>query len=214
MILFFQSSVYIRSSHDLFRFMWKFCLNSPRTQQVSRKLCLFENKFAAEANFPFTKLREVFVRLPQAPEFNFNLKTFFSHFPASFRGTSGIDIDLRRVDIDQCPQRNSATGVALPLNIFAGTDKCKQRTTEVRIAKLFYVPGILPLRSPTQIIDYSSDNSNCFLIYLLNSAFLCPGSDSDGARTSACVVEASTIPMSSQCTNISTAAHWKKSTQS
>lgn len=45
------------------------------------------------------------------------------------RGTSGIDIDLRRVDIDQCPQRN--TGSSQPLNIFAGTDKCKQRTTEV-----------------------------------------------------------------------------------
>lgn len=41
---------------------------------------------------------------------------------------TGIDIDLRRVDIDQCPQRG---GVALPLNIFAGTDKCKARTTEV-----------------------------------------------------------------------------------
>nr|XP_014098514.2 uncharacterized protein LOC106623219 [Bactrocera oleae] len=45
-----------------------------------------------------------------------------------FKGTSGIDIDLRRVDIDQCPQRNSP-GSTQPLNIFAGTDKCKQRTT-------------------------------------------------------------------------------------
>ncbi|XP_054736643.1 uncharacterized protein LOC129243565 [Anastrepha obliqua] len=45
-----------------------------------------------------------------------------------FKGTSGIDIDLRRVDIDQCPQRNSP-GSNQPLNIFAGTDKCKQRTT-------------------------------------------------------------------------------------
>lgn len=45
------------------------------------------------------------------------------------RGTSGIDIDLRRVDIDQCSQKN--TGAQQPLNIFAGTDKCKQRTTEV-----------------------------------------------------------------------------------
>uniref|UniRef100_A0A1B0FLM5 GPR158/179 extracellular domain-containing protein n=1 Tax=Glossina morsitans morsitans TaxID=37546 RepID=A0A1B0FLM5_GLOMM len=43
-------------------------------------------------------------------------------------GTSGIDIDLRRVDIDQCPQRNTP-GTTQPLNIFAGTDKCKQRTT-------------------------------------------------------------------------------------
>uniref|UniRef100_A0A182PG69 G-protein coupled receptors family 3 profile domain-containing protein n=1 Tax=Anopheles epiroticus TaxID=199890 RepID=A0A182PG69_9DIPT len=45
-------------------------------------------------------------------------------------GTSGIDIDLRRVDIDQCPQKNSPSGAPQPLNIFAGTDKCKQRTTE------------------------------------------------------------------------------------
>ncbi|XP_067631335.1 uncharacterized protein [Eurosta solidaginis] len=45
-----------------------------------------------------------------------------------FKGTSGIDIDLRRVDIDQCPQR-IALGSTQPLNIFAGTDKCKQRTT-------------------------------------------------------------------------------------
>ncbi|XP_016998799.2 uncharacterized protein [Drosophila takahashii] len=45
-----------------------------------------------------------------------------------FKGTSGIDIDLRRVDIDQCPQRHTP-GTKRPLNIFAGTDKCKQRTT-------------------------------------------------------------------------------------
>lgn len=56
----------------------------------------------------------------------------------SYRGTSGIDIDLRRVDIDQCPQRQMAGGVALPLNIFAGTDKCKARTTEVIYKYLFY----------------------------------------------------------------------------
>lgn len=54
-----------------------------------------------------------------------------------YRGTSGIDIDLRRVDIDQCPQRQIAGGVALPLNIFAGTDKCKARTTEVIYKYLF-----------------------------------------------------------------------------
>lgn len=47
------------------------------------------------------------------------------------RGTSGIDIDLRRVDIDQCPQLQVPGGNALPLNIFAGTDKCKAKTTEV-----------------------------------------------------------------------------------
>ncbi|XP_055837050.1 uncharacterized protein LOC129905573 isoform X3 [Episyrphus balteatus] len=56
------------------------------------------------------------------PFFGFENGTYF------FKGTSGIDIDLRRVDIDQCPQRNTL-GVVQPLNIFAGTDKCKQRTT-------------------------------------------------------------------------------------
>ena len=41
-----------------------------------------------------------------------------------FRGTSGIDIDLRNVDIDQCPSPEGAS-----LNIFADTDKCKETTT-------------------------------------------------------------------------------------
>ncbi|CAG5100201.1 Similar to GPR158: Probable G-protein coupled receptor 158 (Bos taurus) [Cotesia congregata] len=41
-------------------------------------------------------------------------------------GTSGIDIDLRRVDIDQCPLPPGS----LQLNIFAASDKCKKRTTE------------------------------------------------------------------------------------
>ncbi|XP_055685892.1 uncharacterized protein LOC129791656 isoform X2 [Lutzomyia longipalpis] len=58
------------------------------------------------------------------PFFGYENGTYF------FKGTSGIDIDLRRVDIDQCPQRISSSGVSLPLNIFAGTDKCKPRTTE------------------------------------------------------------------------------------
>lgn len=43
------------------------------------------------------------------------------------RGTSGIDIDLRRVDIDQCPLPRGST----QLNIFAASDKCKSKTTEV-----------------------------------------------------------------------------------
>lgn len=34
------------------------------------------------------------------------------------------------MDIDQCPQRHTP-GTKRPLNIFAGTDKCKQRTTMV-----------------------------------------------------------------------------------
>lgn len=44
------------------------------------------------------------------------------------RGTSGIDIDLRRVDINQCQAGKDATGT---LNIFGGTDKCKKDTTTV-----------------------------------------------------------------------------------
>jgi hypothetical protein len=46
----------------------------------------------------------------------------------SCRGTSGIDIDLRRVDIDQCPLPPGST----QLNIFAASDKCKKDTTQVR----------------------------------------------------------------------------------
>ncbi|GJQ88513.1 hypothetical protein Trydic_g15431 [Trypoxylus dichotomus] len=44
----------------------------------------------------------------------------------SRRGTSGIDIDLRRVDIDQCPTPKGSP----QLNIFAASDKCKGKTTE------------------------------------------------------------------------------------
>ncbi|XP_060805002.1 metabotropic glycine receptor [Amyelois transitella] len=53
---------------------------------------------------------------------------FFGYSNGSyfFKGTSGIDIDLRRVDIDQCPLQPGST----QLNIFAGTDKCKKKTTE------------------------------------------------------------------------------------
>ena len=45
-----------------------------------------------------------------------------------YRGTSGIDIDLRRVDINQCPATDEA---ATAINIFGGTDKCKKETTNV-----------------------------------------------------------------------------------
>ncbi|KAK1123587.1 hypothetical protein K0M31_008288 [Melipona bicolor] len=45
---------------------------------------------------------------------------------ANVGGTSGIDIDLRRLDIDQCPLPPGST----QLNIFAASDKCKKRTTE------------------------------------------------------------------------------------
>ena len=56
------------------------------------------------------------------------------------RGTSGIDIDLRKVDINQCPthpqkgdgliEKGSSSAKS---NIFGGTDKCKPETTEVSI---------------------------------------------------------------------------------
>ncbi|XP_065220369.1 probable G-protein coupled receptor CG31760 isoform X2 [Planococcus citri] len=42
-----------------------------------------------------------------------------------FKGTSGIDIDLRRVDIDQCPLPEGEN----KLNIFAASDKCKKSST-------------------------------------------------------------------------------------
>ncbi|CAK1540361.1 unnamed protein product [Leptosia nina] len=61
------------------------------------------------------------------PFFGYSNGTYF------FKGTSGIDIDLRRVDIDQCPLKVGST----QLNIFAGTDKCKKRTTEC-----ISVPGL------------------------------------------------------------------------
>ncbi|XP_034942710.1 probable G-protein coupled receptor 158 [Chelonus insularis] len=54
------------------------------------------------------------------PFFGYANDTYF------FKGTSGIDIDLRRVDIDQCPLPPGST----QLNIFAASDKCKKRTTE------------------------------------------------------------------------------------
>lgn len=44
-----------------------------------------------------------------------------------FRGTSGIDIDLDKVDIDQCPQPDDAKEP----NVFAGSARCKPETTKV-----------------------------------------------------------------------------------
>ncbi|XP_076061423.1 putative G-protein coupled receptor CG31760 [Oratosquilla oratoria] len=50
-----------------------------------------------------------------------------------FKGTSGIDIDLRRVDIDQCPLPPGSTA----MNIFADSAKCKKRTTRCET-----IPGL------------------------------------------------------------------------
>ncbi|XP_063601661.1 probable G-protein coupled receptor CG31760 [Penaeus indicus] len=54
------------------------------------------------------------------PFFGFANGTYY------FKGTSGIDIDLRRVDIDQCPLPPGSKD----LNIFESSDKCKNRTTK------------------------------------------------------------------------------------
>ena len=43
-----------------------------------------------------------------------------------FRGTSGIDIDLQKVDIDQCPSPPGGE-----LNVFADSARCKKDTTKV-----------------------------------------------------------------------------------
>ncbi|XKL66791.1 hypothetical protein PGB90_010211 [Kerria lacca] len=53
------------------------------------------------------------------PFFGYKNGTYF------FKGTSGIDIDLRRVDIDQCPLPEEEKS----LNIFSASDKCKKATT-------------------------------------------------------------------------------------
>ncbi|XP_070575532.1 metabotropic glycine receptor-like isoform X2 [Ptychodera flava] len=62
-----------------------------------------------------------------------------------FKGTSGIDIDLGEVDINQCPQTDNRTdtGGGAQLmhkerqNIFAGTDKCPRDSTEC-----VFIPGL------------------------------------------------------------------------
>lgn len=45
-----------------------------------------------------------------------------------FRGTSGIDIDLQKVDIDQCPNEPGEE-----LNVFANSARCKKSTTKVPV---------------------------------------------------------------------------------
>ncbi|XP_055327215.1 probable G-protein coupled receptor 158 [Paramacrobiotus metropolitanus] len=67
------------------------------------------------------------------PFFGFNWTTQQYHF----MGTSGIDIDLRRVDIDQCPTK---AGVTEP-NVFAGSAKCKTTTQCEPISGLGFSRG-------------------------------------------------------------------------
>ena len=52
-----------------------------------------------------------------------------------FRGTSGIDIDLQKVDIDQCPLPVGTNDV----NVFAGSNKCKEETTKVSFQFFSYL---------------------------------------------------------------------------
>ncbi|XP_070178424.1 metabotropic glycine receptor-like [Littorina saxatilis] len=52
-----------------------------------------------------------------------------------FKGTSGIDIDLQKVDIDQCPLTDSKEE-----NVFAGSHKCKIATTRVSTSQTVYTP--------------------------------------------------------------------------
>lgn len=54
-------------------------------------------------------------------------KCYFKFLSIYFRGTSGIDIDLDKVDIDQCPQPDDAKEP----NVFAGSARCKPETTKV-----------------------------------------------------------------------------------
>jgi hypothetical protein len=145
----------------------------------------YQPKWHRQKN-PFILLRTYFSHRPEKIKFStrpslppftqFNLKLFqilcFMLFFIN-RGTSGIDIDLRRVDIDQCPQKNtaSATGVALPLNIFAGTDKCKQRTTEVSEGN-FLCLGFFPSFCESTSISFDA-YKNIFRSFV-NSAFQYP----------------------------------------
>ena len=62
-----------------------------------------------------------------------SLITIFSWF-LSDRGTSGIDIDLQRVDINQCPAQAARMGSTQD-NIFADSHKCKNRTTKVKTSQ-------------------------------------------------------------------------------
>jgi len=73
---------------------------------------------------------------------------FLFHFIFLYRGTSGIDIDLRRVDIDQCPNPEGEK----KLNIFAASDKCKKETTYVSLFSSFLYK--CKIRPKDEINDY------------------------------------------------------------
>ena len=69
--------------------------------------------------------------------FFFSQNVHLYNFIFWLRGTSGIDIDLRKVDINQCPtlpqEGDEQIEKGAKINIFGGTDKCKPETTKVSI---------------------------------------------------------------------------------
>ncbi|XP_037067931.1 uncharacterized protein LOC119089366 [Pollicipes pollicipes] len=102
--------------------------NSPPTKEVIKPVT-FTDGFWSKPYFDCGG-GNIWMMTYTVPFFGFENGSYF------FKGTSGIDIDLRRVDIDQCPQRRNSTDV----NIFAGSDKCKERTTKVGAI------GMIPLK--------------------------------------------------------------------
>lgn len=76
-----------------------------------------------------------------------------------FRGTSGIDIDLQKVDIDQCPNEPGEE-----LNVFADSARCKKETTKVISSKTKLCKGAMcDFRLKSESADVSNgiwlDNS-------------------------------------------------------
>ncbi|XP_026672985.1 probable G-protein coupled receptor CG31760, partial [Ceratina calcarata] len=84
-------------------------------------------------------------------------------------GTSGIDIDLRRLDIDQCPLPPGST----QLNIFAASDKCKKRTTEGEDSQ-YDVQGVFECLPCAEGCESCEDDSPCVvsLNWLMRTAIL------------------------------------------
>ena len=81
---------------------------------------------------------------------------YFYHL--SYRGTSGIDIDLRKVDINQCPAAADDQEIDDQIetgskkhDIFGGTDKCK-------FGEQWNLKLTQQRRNNEQIINKSSSN--------------------------------------------------------
>ena len=63
---------------------------------------------------------------------------FYFIFNLASEGTSGLDIDLRAIDINQCPENpNEEDERQKEKNIFAGSDKCHNTSQKVREHNLF-----------------------------------------------------------------------------